>query len=237
MFMITTALDRVKAALAEQHKTEAGLAKALEITAQAVSNWSQRGTLPPRQVKNIASYLGVTTDWLLTGDNSDKSVPPKGSKVNAWDSLEDLPGEGALYRFMPVYDIVILGHPGQTKLEWVERGDDERVAISRSFFTTRKLDADRCRAVYVRGDAMSPGLKDGDTALFDLSVSDAGFSGVRDGYIYLVEHYFSIYIRRLYTLPQGLEIRSDNSDHKDFVAINEDFMELTILGKMVWRAG
>lgn len=53
---------------AKPGKTAAGMAKALGVTTSQTTNWKTRGTDPPaKYVATICKYLGVSTDWLLSG--------------------------------------------------------------------------------------------------------------------------------------------------------------------------
>ena len=59
------------------------------ITDAAVSQWRQGKTSPSnRSINKIASYLGVTPEWLKTGIGNEKPATDKDDELNAY--LEEL---------------------------------------------------------------------------------------------------------------------------------------------------
>jgi len=63
--------------------------QALGIPAQTISNWKTRDAAPKAQeVYDIAEYLGVSTDWLLTGKEANGISPEEAEILRKYKSLE-----------------------------------------------------------------------------------------------------------------------------------------------------
>jgi transcriptional regulator with XRE-family HTH domain len=62
----------------------------LGIPAQTISNWKIRNNIPPADViLQIATYLHVSVEWLLTGKNSTGFTPEDVTLVRQWHDLDD----------------------------------------------------------------------------------------------------------------------------------------------------
>lgn len=69
-------IERVYDKLYELHKKPADLAKFLGITNSQMSAWKTRQTDPPaKYITRIAEFLGVTVDYLLTGNDVSHEIP------------------------------------------------------------------------------------------------------------------------------------------------------------------
>lgn len=65
-------VDRIDKLLTHRNETRKDLAKSLNISPSSISNWSKRGTIPAADIAcNIAEYLNVSLEWLLTGKESE----------------------------------------------------------------------------------------------------------------------------------------------------------------------
>lgn len=62
----TNVINRMK--LAGNLKNASGVARVLEVTPQAISNYKKRGTFPASLVLRFADIYSVSVDWLLGGD-------------------------------------------------------------------------------------------------------------------------------------------------------------------------
>lgn len=66
---MTVFADRLRSARKTAGKTQAQLAAATGVTAQAVSGWERNEAMPaPDKIPTIARIVGRTSDWLLEGD-------------------------------------------------------------------------------------------------------------------------------------------------------------------------
>jgi phage repressor protein C with HTH and peptisase S24 domain len=184
--------------------------------------------------------LGWTLDYLLTGrqapapSDGEAARPllpvPDGSRVIAWETIEDLPDASA-YVTVPHYDVRLSAGSGASA-EWVNHAENEPLVFRLRWFQARNVRPSDCRALYVTGASMEPTLLDRDTVLIDTTST-----AVQDDTIFAVLYHGDLYIKRLFRLPDGVELRSDNPRHPSPQVRGADLDALTILGRMIWRAG
>ena len=58
-------IEKVRALMAQKKITVSELARILNVPQGKVANWFVRGGVPKRHLKEVASILGVTVDYLL----------------------------------------------------------------------------------------------------------------------------------------------------------------------------
>lgn len=67
-FIIVQRIDRI---LKQRNENRNVMCKALNFKPAVVSAWSTRGSIPHADIAvSIAKYLGVSTEWLITGEDS-----------------------------------------------------------------------------------------------------------------------------------------------------------------------
>jgi transcriptional regulator with XRE-family HTH domain len=66
---------RLKSAIAAAKIPKTTLATKCGVSDQAVTGWTKTGRISKKNLPAIASALGVTTDWLLTGKESPSTLP------------------------------------------------------------------------------------------------------------------------------------------------------------------
>ncbi|MDO5146102.1 MAG: helix-turn-helix domain-containing protein [Eubacteriales bacterium] len=87
-----TIIDRITRLLKEKNKMAVDLCNLLNIQQSTMSTWKSRRRNPPAEyMPTIASFLGVTLDYLLTG----KDVPPRKTTTDEEDYFLNL------YRDLP----------------------------------------------------------------------------------------------------------------------------------------
>lgn len=65
------AIDRIETVLEQRKQTPYALCKFLGINQSSYSTWKARNTLPPaKYIADIARFLHVSTDYILTGKES-----------------------------------------------------------------------------------------------------------------------------------------------------------------------
>ncbi len=89
--------ERIKIALRDARKTQRELAKALGVGETTVSAYTNAVSEPSSEnIAKIAKICGVTTDWLITGENplkdrTDAIQEPGGSDLSFdWDLLDSI---------------------------------------------------------------------------------------------------------------------------------------------------
>jgi SOS-response transcriptional repressor LexA len=136
--------------------------------------------------------------------------------------------QGQDYASVPLYAAEVSAGPGAEN-DGVEV--IEQLAFQRAWL--RKMNvrpADAC-LLRVRGDSMSPGLRDGDVALIDRARTR-----IRNHRVYaFVDLDRQARIKRLQHLDDStLLIRSDNPDHEWEIRKDGDMNRLTMIGEVVW---
>lgn len=97
--------SRIRRARRDAGLSQAQLAKLMKVTRSACSQWEQPGGTTPRgtRLQRLAALLGVTVEWLATGEGATAGAraaePPPGYRsALAGDERELLEGYSALDR-------------------------------------------------------------------------------------------------------------------------------------------
>lgn len=94
---------------------------------------------------------------------------------------------------------------------------------------------ERARLVFgeQRGDSMSPYIEDG-----DLFLVDAGQVEVEDGMVYAILYGEDVRLRRLSRrFDGGVLLRPDNARYPEEVLTRDEAEQVTVIGRVIWRAG
>lgn len=135
---MSTLGDRIKKARLARGLTQAALGRHFEISDKAVSMWERdKNHVEPERIPHLASYLRVSTDWLLTG-REPKPESASGPPIVGY--------VGAGGQIIPFDD-----HAMGAGMETAEPPPgDTSVSV----------------AVIVRGHSMHPVYRDGDTIYY-----------------------------------------------------------------------
>lgn len=82
-------IERMKGA--GRLKNDSAVARVLEVTPQALSNYKKRGKMPMNLVLKFSNIYGLSLDWLLTGDGDVYKAgytPPEGEENPYTAALE-----------------------------------------------------------------------------------------------------------------------------------------------------
>lgn len=84
-----TISERIFHILREQGKKQKDLALYTRLSTSAISDWKKKGTNPSSEyISDIADFLGVSTDYLLTGtDKNISKIVEKEKNLNADEDL------------------------------------------------------------------------------------------------------------------------------------------------------
>jgi hypothetical protein len=78
--------------MAGKLKNDSAIARVLDVTPQALSNYKKRGRMPMNLVLKFATKYGLSMDWLLTGQGEPSMA---GIEEGAWPmAAEDVPPYG-----------------------------------------------------------------------------------------------------------------------------------------------
>lgn len=187
------------------------LAKKAGISNSGLSRYLAGGDPSRKVLISLAKAAGVNLHWLATGEGS---MEP-GSNAGRPASLMLLPYLDAPES--PNDEVV----PG-------ERKNFTSQAFCRFWLSSHGLDSKTLAAMQIRGDSMSPTVRDQDIVLIDVNDKD-----ILDDKIYIIQDVGNLLIRRLQLEPGG-KVRTlcDNPAHREFDVSRED---LEIVGRVVWR--
>lgn len=74
--------ERIFSIMKTKRITQAELAEALGITQPSVGNWKTRGTTPPMEyLPKICEVLGVSWEYLITGEENKNYISPEEIKL------------------------------------------------------------------------------------------------------------------------------------------------------------
>lgn len=211
-------------------------------------------------IRQLCQYYGVTSDWLIFGDESEDinsndqsckfaDIGNSASKDREFESdlLNDLPARmkriGEIYHdksdypvYLDKYSYVPVVSNKLTSDGASFQEDNFPVAIDylafRRDWLVRLGRPKNLRIMEVKGDAMSPTLQDSDLVLFDISRVDW-----RLGKIYAVAFDGIIHLRRLYLSDDEELYKADNEKHPVLKAkTSENFKarRVYVIGQVIW---
>lgn len=181
-----------------------------------IGNYEQGKNEPDIESWEImAKALGVTVNHLLFGDDPDS----KAAAVDAGD-VE-----------IPIYNARGAAGDGATNDRSIMIGS---LTFKRRSLERRGLNYKDLATIYVDGDSMSPGIRDGAVVIFDKSKTT-----VRHGEVYVVRMDDELLVKRLHKTPEGLCLISDNSADPRYAPRNipaSHMDSFQVLGQVVWSA-
>lgn len=218
-----------------QKREQAGLnqselGRRLGLSAQAVQKW-ESGKSTPRNSKlsDLASVLGTTVGFLV-GDTEDSA--PVLADIESWDESTPLDDDEVEVPFLR--EIELSAGSGRFA---IQEDADERLRFPKRRLRDNNVSPSQARCVTVRGNSMTPVLRDGATVGIDLGKT--GLSSVIDGDLYALNHAGQLRVKQVYRLPTGIRLRSFNrEEHPDedytFQRMHEESMQ--IIGHVFWWA-
>jgi len=88
---------------------------------------------------------------------------------------------------------------------------------------------EKCVTMFVSGDSMEPLIRDGDMILIDQAEADP-----KDGLIYLVNLSGALMVKRLFRLPSGWRLHSDNDKYGHLDILGDELSAFKIFGRVRW---
>jgi len=205
----------IRTAIRESGITPKELAKAFNVTEQAVSNWVRMGKIDRRKLPMLASITGKPLAYFGMGE---ASLPPAVAAMKNPDYI----------RFRAL-DVAADVGTGAAKTDGSEALREVDVAV---WEVLRKLGhspaPDRVKLFTMRRTAMQPVLDHGDVVLVDTEVSS--FDGDA---VYVISLNGVIQIRQLQIRTDGLHVISANPQYPAYHVPQEDQDSLRIIGKVL----
>ena len=198
------------------------LAKSVGVKSwQAVQRWEQKvgGSAPKRErLQRVADVLGVTQEWLLTGNaiaNADITIPSAESKQGSVSIRQYKDVGGAMG-----HGVVLRDQPGEithmeVSPEWVAKNIKHHTGVQNLCIVTGF------------GNSMQPLYNPGDPLIVDTGVKTVEFDGT---------YFFRVgdegFIKLLQRIPgEGIRVISKNRDFETWT-IKPD-MEFEIFGQVL----
>ena len=210
-------LARVDARQAELKWTDRKISIEAGLSDDAIRNWRRRvargetGGANVRSLEAVAKTLGVSTEWLVSGEGAMAGLPS--------DDLADV-------RRIAAYDIdASAGHGA------IVAGDEPLYRVSfpaEMLQNITRAPEDALAMLRVRGDSMLPTLMDGDMMMVDTTRR----SLTEDG-IFILRYDDTLRVKRIDMNPQSgrVIVKSDNPIYETFEVAPDS---LTVMGRVVW---
>ncbi|WP_241597671.1 XRE family transcriptional regulator [Rosenbergiella epipactidis] len=213
--------ERLALAMSNAGMTQGGLAKSVGM-AQSSVNKLLNGAQSSRKSVQIASALGVSPEWLSSGE---------GEMLNSGGSISSNPVQQADFYRVDVLDVqASAGHGTYVANEFVEkiRAIEYTTEQARSLFNGRSQDI--VKVITVRGDSMEGTINPGDEIFVDVSVSC--FDG--DG-VYVFVYGRTLHVKRLQMQKDRLAVISDNEKYERWYVDEHEEENLHIMAKVLLR--
>lgn len=204
---------RLAGLMDEKRESASDLARALGVPRQSVSLWTRTGALPrPAMLARLAEHYAVSPAWLQYG----------GAPGSYGDSLVMEDGTISI----PRYDLTAScggGEPSESMPALISM-----VSVSSDWLALYAPGASKrtLNILPVRGDSMSPVLEDGDIVIVDSSQKR-----IRDDAIYALQYCDGLYIKRVQTHLDHIEIISENPAYSPMKVSRDDLSRITVLGR------
>ena len=216
--------NRIREKREDLKRSRNELAETLGISLSALQAWEMNEREPQASmIITIANELGVTPNYLLTGEEpttnenfvrkafekAQQIVADGISMVNSYPSINVSAGFGSF-------------NEGVTESEGQEPYSDALLA-------ELGVKAEHCGVFWAKGNSMAPTIASGDQLLVNLKQNE-----IKGDNIYLVQNGESVWVKRVKTRWNGIELVSDNKEEYPPIHLtSEDVQHLQIIGQVV----
>ncbi len=212
--------------LAERAGSNEKLAAVAGLSGKMIANYIAGAEPTISKLQAIAFAMGVSTQWLLTGEGPMKAGDAIAETVAEYRSAvyEAAAEVNKDFVFVRMMQGRISAGGGL-----VPDNRPEMAIAFRREWLERKGDPERMSAIRVEGDSMVPTLQPSDIILVNHNVNTV----TANGGIYAIAFQDEIIVKRVEVmLPTGqLRIISDNKEYKEF---GTDPDQVIINGKVIW---
>ena len=176
----------VKQELKDKGIKNAEFARTLGVLPQSVNNWLNRSGIPNAKLSDVANAIGVSIDYLLTGDNKSNTNTVSFELLNIKDYQAS-----DLAKFDNIHDVF---------------------TVDRDWFVEvfKKQPTPSMKIVFANCESMQPTFKQGDFLLVDTASTT-----LNDG-VYIFEVDDQLFIKRLQIIPGKVLAISDNKKYESF---------------------
>lgn len=217
--------------------TQQQLAEFAGVSKGLVGQWFKGDTgLGAKPLLAFEKKTKFSTRWLVEGRGSKYreerdthigklTIPPAGSIA-----IQEEVDLSHTHLAIDFYDYKLSAGTGTA--DWVPNRKESPLVFRENWFKAKRLNPSDLRAMYVRGDSMTPELHDWDTVIIDITDLE-----IIDGAIYACVYKEKLYIKRIQRSEDGILLISSNPDYET-MEVNQDTADrFQLLGRMVWRGG
>ncbi|MYZ44189.1 helix-turn-helix domain-containing protein [Schauerella aestuarii] len=194
--------DRIRHILDVSGLNATELAKAAGVTRATVSMWMSEEikSIKLDYALKIGEATGFDPLWIVLG----KGEPRMADHDKAKSEQSD---------FVPVRKVMFKISAGIAgfAVDYVDNGDGKPVFLPKQWLEKRDLRPEQLYAIEVKGESMTPSLREG-----DIAVVDTGDVQRRDGEVYAVNFEGELTVKRLIRDSSRWWLASDNPDQIRF---------------------
>ena len=224
--------DRIRVERRRLNMTQQELARKAGVSQATISGLESGRAETSKELPDIASVLGRTTDYLAKGILSDPpNTTGKISPIGAWENESDLESE---YVTIPRMDLTASCGHGRVVMNFGEKNQGS--AYRKEWFERKKINPRDCGTIDIVGDSMADRIMDGDELVLDIKQTT-----IKDGQVYAFCMSDEWFVKRFFKLPSGgLRISSDNSNKKmypDMIVEAEQLNNIVVFGRAIGMSG
>lgn len=241
---------RIQQKLKEKNLRIADLARAARVSPVAAGKWYHCTSQPKAQnLKDIARFLGVTDDWLLTGKTHQKLDNLNMQAFISKHNL-DIKNESS-FDLHDIQSPLVVNHEDDNDFVWIDVveanfscGNGESIEFHfdvvngkqpfpPNFFYKKGIDPKNVKIIKAKGDSMAERIFDGDLVGIDMSQTE-----IIDGEIYAFYFEGEGMIKQIFKEEGGrLILHSLNPKYRDREVSEQNGLNFRVMGRQFWRAG
>lgn len=206
---------------------QANFVELTEINQGELSSLLKNKSFGEKKARKIEKLAGMPTMWLDTPHDEQNTliIPPADSIA-----IQEHTDLSYTHKAIDFYDYKLSAGTGT--VDWIPNRKESPLVFREGWFRAKNLNPDDLRAMYVRGDSMTPELRDWDTVIIDITDLE-----IIDGKIYAFVYKEKLYIKRIKRSEDGILLISSNPDY-DTMEVNQNTADrFQLLGRVVWRGG
>ncbi|AMW64499.1 transcription repressor (endogenous virus) [Pseudomonas phage phiAH14a] len=243
--------DRLKQARKHAGLTQAELAERAGIKQASISEIERGLTRSSSHLVRLAQICNVDPVWLsegtrfpdaqwkaVTGGVQPQLEKPPGIESNAsalrsidgWDEKTPLDDDEVEVPFLREVEL----DAGSGRFV-IREDEGESLRFRKKNLRDNNVQFNQAKCVTVRGNSMTPVLRDGATVGVDLGKT--GLGDIIDGDLYAINHNGQLRVKQLFRLPTGIRLRSFNRDEhpdEDYSFQQMQDQQIAILGHVFW---
>ncbi|MDG6896569.1 hypothetical protein A6A19_00805 [Actinobacillus delphinicola] len=222
---LSTLGSRLKEVLSRHNLSQQWLADRVNVSQQAIGKILRGDTKNPKNIVEIANALDVSVDWLKNGENG---TPDFSNTAINFDENLGVNTDNVIK--VNVLDIQASAGVGVVPLDHAEVV--KTIGFDVDYFqrTFHRKNANGMSLISVKGDSMTPTLKNNALVFVDTSIN----SFIYDG-IYVFHYGENLFVKRLQAVKDHLRVISDNSDVYPMWEIHRnEFDKLKIHGRVLF---